>query len=149
MLRHTFLALHLLSAVVWIGGMFFAQFCLRPAAVETLQPPQRLPLMAAALGRFFRVVAVAVLLILASGTLLLLPVGMKAAPLGWHLMLGLGLVMAGVFAYIYFALYPKLVRHCQSAAWPDAAAVLNRIRQLVMLNLALGVVVLLAAVTAR
>jgi uncharacterized membrane protein len=25
------LALHVLSAVVWVGGMFFAYLCLRPA----------------------------------------------------------------------------------------------------------------------
>jgi len=47
------LFLHFAAVVVWIGGMVFAHFCLRPAALATLQPPQRLPLMAAALGRFF------------------------------------------------------------------------------------------------
>ena len=76
MLKQSLLALHLLSAIVWIGGMFFAHFCMRPAAVETLQPPQRLPLMAAALGRFFRYVAVAVLVLLGTGVLLMLPIGL-------------------------------------------------------------------------
>ncbi len=148
MLRQTLLALHLLGAVVWIGGMFFAHFCMRPAAVETLQPPQRLPLMAAALGRFFRYVAVAVVVILATGVLLILPVGMKLAPIGWHVMLTLGVVMSLVFGYIYLSLYPKLVAHCGSSSWPDAGQVLNRIRQLVTFNLALGVIVVIAAVYA-
>lgn len=149
MLKQSLLALHLLSAIVWIGGMFFAHFCMRPAAVETLQPPQRLPLMAAALGRFFRYVAVAVLVLLGTGVLLMLPIGMKLAPFGWHLMYALGVVMAVVFGYIYLGLYPKLVARCQGAAWPDAAQVLNRIRQLVMFNLALGVIVVIAAAAAR
>ncbi|WP_343074980.1 hypothetical protein [sulfur-oxidizing endosymbiont of Gigantopelta aegis] len=45
--------LHLLSAVIWVGGMFFAHMILRPSAVEQLEPPQRLPLWVAVFGRFF------------------------------------------------------------------------------------------------
>jgi len=149
MLRHALLDLHLLSVVAWVGGMFFAHFCLRPAAMETLEPPQRLSLWTATLKRFFRFVAVAVLLILLTGALLFLPVGFQAAPVGWHVMLALGVVMAGVFAYIYAGLYPKLVKNCRNSAWADAAQVQNRIRQLVSVNLALGVIAILAAVSAR
>ena len=149
MLRHALLDLHLLGVVAWVGGMFFAHFCLRPAAMETLEPPQRLTLWTATLRRFFRFVAVAVLLILLTGALLFLPVGFQAAPVGWHVMLALGVVMAGVFAYIYAGLYPKLVKTCQNSAWADAAKVQNRIRQLVSANLALGVIAILAAVSAR
>ena len=149
MFSHVLLVLHLLSVVAWVGGMFFAHFCLRPAAMETLQPPERLSLWCATLGRFFRYVAVAVVLGLLSGGLLFLRVGFQAAPVGWHVMLALGIVMAGVFVYIYLGLYPKLVRNCRNSAWADAAQVQNRIRQLVSVNLALGVVVILAAVFAR
>jgi uncharacterized membrane protein len=147
--RHALLDLHVLGVVAWVGGMFFAHFCLRPAAMETLEPPQRLTLWTATLRRFFRFVAVAVLLILLTGALLFLPVGFQAAPVGWHVMLALGVVMAGVFAYIYAGLYPKLVKNCQNSAWADAAKVQNRIRQLVSANLALGVIAILAAVSAR
>ena len=149
MLRHALLDLHLLSVIAWVGGMFFAHFCLRPAAMETLEPPQRLSLWTATLRRFFRFVTIAVVLILLTGALLFLPVGFQGAPLGWHVMLALGVVMAGVFAYIYAGLYPKLVKNCRNAAWADAAQVQNRIRQMVSLNLALGVIAILAAVSAR
>jgi uncharacterized membrane protein len=37
------LALHILGAVVWVGGMFAIYVCLRPA-LSTLEPPQRLRL---------------------------------------------------------------------------------------------------------
>ena len=37
------LALHMLGAVVWVGGMFAAYLCLRPAA-GSLEAPQRLRL---------------------------------------------------------------------------------------------------------
>ena len=49
---------HVLSIIVWIGGMFFAHFCLRPAA-QQLEPPQRVRLMHGVLQRFLGAVAVA------------------------------------------------------------------------------------------
>ena len=59
-------ALHVLAVVLWVGGMAFAHFFLRPA-LATLEPPQRLRLMHAVLGRFFAAVLWAVGLLLASG----------------------------------------------------------------------------------
>lgn len=136
---------HLLAAIVWLGGMIFAHFVLRPAAVALLAPPQRLPLLAAALGRFFRWVAVAVPVILVSGLWLMSRAGFAHSPVGWHLMLGLGLSMAGVFAFIFFRLAPRLQAHVAEQAWPAAGAVLDRIRRLVTLNLWLGIATVGAA----
>lgn len=141
--------LHLVSAIVWLGGMVFAHFALRPAAVAVLEPPQRLPLMALALGRFFRLVAVAALVIVATGVALLARVGMAQAPMGWHVMLTLGLVMAAVFAVIFLGLYPALTRAVAAKQWPVAAGALNRIRMLVMVNMGLGFAAVAAAVSAR
>jgi uncharacterized membrane protein len=151
MLHATLLFLHLAAAVLWVGGMAFAHFCLRPAAVELLQPPQRLPLMAKALGRFFPLVAVAVLMILVTGFWMWMRAagGMARAPIGWHVMLGLGVVMAIVFAYIYARLHPALRKHVDAQQWPQAGGVLNRIRMLVSLNLVLGVLTIAAAASAR
>lgn len=149
MLRQLLLLLHLLGAIAWLGGMFFAYFCLRPAAAEVLAPPERLPLWSATFSRFFPYMAGAVAVILATGLSMLLSVGFSAAPTGWHIMFALGLVMAGVFGYIYLGLFPKLQAHCKAQAWPSAAQVLNRIRQLVALNLVLGLLVVLAAMSAR
>ncbi len=148
-MRPILLFLHLASAIVWVGGMFFAYFCLRPAAARLLEPPQRLPLWVAVFDPFFRFVAVAVVLILVSGVAMLLQTGFAAAPVGWHVMFALGLAMAGVFVYILLGLYPKLRRHCDDRAWPAAGAVLNRIRQLVAVNLVLAACTVLAAVSAR
>lgn len=149
MLRQLLILLHLAGVIVWVGGMFFAYFCLRPAAAQLLDPPQRLPLWVATFDRFFRLVAVAVVLILLSGFAMFAQVGFALAPPGWHIMMGLGLAMAGVFGYVYFVLYPKLRQHCAAAAWPAAAAALNGIRQLVAVNLVLGACTILAAVAAR
>lgn len=149
MLRQLLLLLHLLGAIAWLGGMFFAYFCLRPAAAEVLKPAERLPLWTATFSRFLPYMAGAVAVILATGLSMLLSVGFSGAPAGWHVMFVLGMVMAAVFGHIYFSLFPKLRAQCNAHEWPSAAAVLNRIRQLVAINLVLGVLVVLAAVSAR
>src|SRR5690348_12877334 len=60
------IALHVISAVIWVGGMFLIYVCLRPA-LGVLEAPQRLQLMRAVLARFFPVVWGAILTILATG----------------------------------------------------------------------------------
>ena len=60
------LTLHLLSAVIWVGGMFAAYMCLRPAA-GPLEPPQRLALWRGFFQKFFPWVWVSALLLLVTG----------------------------------------------------------------------------------
>jgi uncharacterized membrane protein len=138
--------LHLAGVIVWIGGMFFAHFCLRPVVASQLPPPQRLPLMAAVLGRFFAAVALSVVVIVVSGLAILLPAGMANAPLHWHLMLATGLLMAALFAVVYGLHYPRLRAAVAAADWPAAGAALNGIRQLVATNLGLGALTVAIAV---
>jgi uncharacterized membrane protein len=147
--RELLLFLHLSGAIVWVGGMFFAYFCLRPAAAQILEPPKRLPLWAATFERFFRYTAVAVVIMLAAGLTMFLQVGMGQAPTGWHVMFTLGLTMAAIFGYVYLVLYPRLKSHCAASAWPAAAVTLNSIRRLVAANIVLSVMTVVAAVSAR
>ena len=137
--------LHLLSAIVWIGGMVFAHFALRPAAVATLAPPQRLPLMSAALGRFFKLVTGAIVVLLATGLhMFFARGGFDAARAGVLVMFGGGVAMMAIFGHIAFAGYPRLRRCVAEENWPAAAAQLNTIRRLVEVNLVLGVLIIAA-----
>lgn len=143
--------IHLFSIVIWVGGMFFAHFFLRPA-VQQLDPPVRIPLMRDVLGRFFAVVLILVLLVLASGVGLIGAVhGMAAKagaqfsmPLSWIVMSVLGVVMMAVFGHIRFALYKRLDRAVEAKDWAAGGAALASIRKLVALNLALGLVIIAA-----
>jgi uncharacterized membrane protein len=135
------LMLHLLGAVIWIGGMFFAYFALRPAAAELLQPPQRLPLWSAALGRFFRWVWIAVVLVLGSGFYMFsLLADAARVPPYVHVMLYIGVVMTLIFGYVFFSPFPALQRAVATQNWHQAGMALNQIRMAVALNLALGIV---------
>lgn len=136
---HSFLIfLHIAGVIVWVGGMSFAHFCLRPVTAELLPPPQRLPLLSGVLGRFFALVGVAIAAILVSGFALILMPGFAQAPLYWHAMAGLGLLMTAIFIAIYGVFYRRLRAGVAAQDWPTAGAAMNRIRPLVALNLALG-----------
>ena len=136
------LLLHVLAATVWVGGMFFALVCLRPAAAE-LDAALRTRLWAGALTRFFPWVWLSIVLLLVTGLWMTFEVlgGMKAAGLHVHLMLGLGLLMMLLAAHVYFAPLKRL-RHAVAAShWTDAGKRLHQIRIFIAVNLALGIVV--------
>jgi uncharacterized membrane protein len=143
-------AIHLLSVVAWIGGMFFMQFCLRPAAAAVLEPPARVRLMHAAMRRFFAIVVVAVLLVLASGAAMIALASRDATrsglafnmPLDWYTMIAVFVVMLLVFSHLRLVLFRRLDRAVSAQAWPDAAAALAAIRAEVMINLVLGVFII-------
>lgn len=136
--------LHALSAVIWVGGMFFAHVALRPVAAALLEPSLRLPLWSRTFGRFFPWVWTAIVLLLATGYWMIFAVfgGMARAGVHIHLMQGIGLVMLLLFAYLYFRLYRNgLNRALANDNLKEAGAYLTRIRHVVTVNLVLGLIV--------
>lgn len=130
---------HLISVVIWVGGMFFAYMALRPAAVEVLEPPARLSLWVAAFRRFFPWVWGAVILILLSGFIMIgLLGGMGHMPLYVHIMLAIGLAMMAIFAHVFFAPYKRLRQAVAAQDWQAGGKALSQIRPLVGINLSLG-----------
>jgi len=131
--------LHVLATVVWVGGMFFAHQCLRPVTVAQLEPPVRLALWRGVFGRFFPWVWVSVVLLILSGQGIILQIGgMAVVAVHVHVMVGIGYLMAAIFAYIFFVPYKALKQNVAAQIWPEAGAALNRIRVLVGTNLTLG-----------
>ena len=119
-------------------------FALRPAAAELLTPPQRLPLIMQTLQRFFRLVWVTILVLLVSGLAMLLGVGMKNAPPGWHAMLGIGLVMFALFGHLYFGPFRRLKMAVNAANWPEGGRRVAQIATLALVNLVLGILAIAA-----
>ena len=147
MIHAVLLGLHLLAAAVWVGGMAAMHFAVRPAAVATLPPPQRLPFMAAAIGRFLDLVGIAIVVLLASAVALI-ALGNGFASLRWsvHAMTAIGLAMVAIYGHIRLAPYRRLARAVNEGQWPAAVAALDLVRRLVMLNLGLGTLVFVLAV---
>lgn len=144
------LFVHLFGVVVWVGGMFVMHFAVRPAAAGLLPPPQRLPLLATVLGRFFFWVSIAIVAILASGIGLILGGGgFGNAHVSVHVMFAIGLAMMAIYLHIRLAPFPRLQRAVAAADWPTAARNLDTIRRLVLTNLVLGVATTAVATIGR
>ena len=136
------LILHALSAVVWVGGMFFAHQVLRPAA-STLEPGPRLTLWSRVLSRFFAWVFVAIVLLLASGYVMIIAAFGGFAKIGLHiqLMQGIGIVMVLIFLHLYFAPWRRFRAAVARQDWAEGGRQLGQIRTIVTINLMLGILV--------
>jgi len=141
------LALHVLAVVIWVGGMFFAYNALRPAAVETLEPPFRLKLWVATFRRFFPWVWLSIILILISGLWMMLE--LSKAPTYIIIMAILGILMMLIFLHVYFRPYKRLKHAVNNENWPDGGSNLGKIRILVGINTVLGLLTIVVATAGR
>jgi uncharacterized membrane protein len=143
-------ALHVLAAVFWVGGMAFAYLVLRPSA-GPLEPPVRLGLWRRVFDRFLPWVGLSILVLLASGYGMIFLVfnGFAAAPLYVHVMQGLGIVMVLLYLHLYFAPWPRFRAALDHGNAPEAARRLNQIRIVVAVNLVLGIITVAVGASGR
>jgi uncharacterized membrane protein len=141
------LALHIVCAVVWVGGMFFAYVVLRPSLV-VLEPAQRLLLHTQIFRRFFLVVWHAMPLSLLSGFAILFGFYGGMAGLAWNVnaMMGLGLLMAIIFIALVFGPYAKFRRTTDRTRM---LANIDTVRKLIGVNLVLGLITVVIAALGR
>jgi uncharacterized membrane protein len=141
-------AFHLLAVIVWVGGMAFMLFCLRPAA-RVLEPPARVALMHAAMRRFIVVVVAAVSVLVVCGVAMI-AIAWSAArraglvfnmPLDWYTMIAGFFVMLVVLLHIRNVLFPRLDAAVRDKRWAAGAAALDAIRWEVSVNLVIGTLI--------
>lgn len=148
--------LHVLSIIVWIGGMVYTLMFLRPSVVS-LEPPLRVKLMHDVLGRFFKAVLLLSSVAVLSGFWMVGRVAKQAVqaggsytwPTAWVVMAVLGVIMFLIFAHIRFALYKRLQRAVAAADWPSGGVALEQIRLWVSVNLVVGIVIVVAVFLLR
>lgn len=150
MLPKLLYVLHVLGAVLWVGGMAFAILVLRPA-LGALEPAQRLALHEGVFRRFFRLVWHAMPIVLLSGWMLLFGVYGGFRNAGWHihLMHFTALIMAAVFVGIVTGPWSAFRAARARGDAAAAATAANVIRQLVTANLALGLLTVAIAAWGR
>ncbi len=141
------ITLHILSAVVWIGGMFFAYMALRPVAASLLEPPLRLPLWSKVFARFFPWVWTAVILLPVSGYWMIFETfeGMQNVGLHVHIMHVIGIAMIAIYLHVFFAPYQRMNRAIDARDFPAAGMQLAVIRRLIGINLTLGLITIIFA----
>lgn len=136
-MRNLLLLAHLAAAIVWMGGMAFMLLALRAPMAQLLQPPARLQLAAAVMQRFLAMAALSVVVLLGSGAYLL-TAAPRGAPVGWHAMAGIGVVMALLFAHLYFGPWRRMKAAVSATDWPAAGQRMTQITTIAKLNFTLG-----------
>ena len=141
---------HILAAVVWVGGMFFAYVVLRPSA-GPLEPEMRLALWHRVFRRFFPWVWLSIIVLLASGygMIFFYLGGFAGAGASIHVMQGLGIVMMLLFLHLFFAPWRRFSAAVEKKHFPEAAKFLNQIRYIVATNLVLGLVTIIVGASGR
>jgi uncharacterized membrane protein len=142
--------LHILAALVWVGGMFFAYVVLRQS-VGPLEPAVRLALWHRVFRRFFPWVWVSIILLLLSGygMLFLYFGGFGGAPPYINVMQVTGILMMLLFLHLFFAPWRRFGDAVEKAAFSDAAKELGQIRSIVAINLVLGLLTVIVGASGR
>jgi uncharacterized membrane protein len=140
---------HLLGVIIWVGGMFFAHVVLRGAMNKGLEPELRLPLMLKVFDAFFPWVWLSVILILASGYWMLFFVYETETTLWLSFMSVAGTLMAAIFVFIYAIPYHQFSSALKSQDMPRAVASITLIRQLILTNLVLGLLITVISLFGR
>jgi uncharacterized membrane protein len=146
----TSIALHILAAVFWVGGMAFAYIVLRPAT-GPLDPPVRLALWRRVFERFLPWVGLGIVVLLVSGYGMIFLVfgGFGGVPAYVNVMQGLGIIMVLLYLHLYFAPWPRFRGAVDHGALTQAAAQLNQIRIIVAVNLVIGIVTVIVGASGR
>jgi len=140
------ISLHLLAAIVWVGGMFFAYMALRPAMAD-VPKEDRLALWRRTLQRFLRWVAIMVVVIWATGIYMMFFVlsGFGAAGIHVDTMFTLALIMTGLFFWLNHGAFSRFRDAADARDFDTAGGIIETIRKIVATNLALGLLTVVVA----
>lgn len=141
------IGMHLLGAVIWVGGIFFMQVIMKKITAD-LEGPVRQKLMGSTFGFFFQWVWVAVVTILVTGFGVIFGLygGFGNLPFiafkHIHIMTLTGSTMALLFFYIYFGPFQNLKKAIVAKDGPTIARNIKTIRTFGTAQLVLGILTL-------
>jgi len=137
----TIIGLHLLGAVLWVGGMFFAVAVLRPSLAGQ-SPAERMAVWRLVLPRFFRWVAAAIVLLVVTGlgALHLYHGGLFGAGLHVDVMMLFALVMVAFYLFAVALPWRAFRKALDGGDLAAAAHHLDHVKAVVSVNLGLGLV---------
>ncbi len=134
------LGVHILAMTAWVGGMAYALLVMRPSLAMLAAPADQMAVLGDTYRRFFRIVWIAMPLVLLTGWGMVFGVYGGFAHLPWpvNVMQVLGLIMAVLYLVLAFGPYRRF------RAQPNPAAAAS-VRKLIHANLGLGVIVIIVA----
>jgi len=146
---HTIIFIHVLSALIWVGGMIAIRLAVHPALMSISDTKLRLQKLLAITGRFFNIVIPFIILLLI--TALIMAMGMKFNETGYmiHIKEGIWTVMTINFVVMYLR-RKKAQKFFDNNQLADAKLTLVIIPKILLpINIVLGIVALWLGVSLR
>jgi len=143
------ISLHIISATLWVGGIFLVYQVFRPAAMS-LEPPVRLKLFLNVFSRFFPWVWLFIVLLVVSGYWDWQNrfSEFDSTPLYLDAMNIIGWVMIILFAWLYFKPFAQLKTAVADEDFPLAGKIINtKMKPVIIINLSLGLLEAIIGVT--
>ena len=135
---------HVLSVIIWVGGMFFGQVAVRPAmrGMDTLAAAR---FWCVLLGRFLPWAWTAIVVLLASGTYMVFNSFDGFSELPWFVqfMMGVGIFMMMLTGHLSFSAFKKLKRAVAAGDAALAEKPLRQIRVIMDVSLILGLLIVI------
>ena len=143
--------LHVLSAIVWIGGMIAIRFAVHFSMQQIQEPKIKIERTLDNLQRFFNLVIPSIIILLITALLLVFGMGFKETPLNSivHIKEAIWLIMTVVFILVYIK-RNRAQKAFNEGNMPTVKANPEPIAKIyIPLNILLGIVALYLGVTLR
>ena len=143
--------LHVLSAVIWVGGMIAIRFAVHYSMQEIQKPEVKLARTLDLLKRFFSIVIPAIILLLTTAIIMVVALGFKGTELYSIVILKevIWTVMTFVFVVIYIT-RNKAQSYFESKDFKSAKETLAPLAKwMIPLNIFLGIVAIYLGITLR
>ena len=149
--RIELILLHVIGAVVWVGGMMSMRFAAHKGFMQIEDPKLRLSVLSSALERLFMLVLPFVILLAATGAILTIGYNVKASDFGY-----LARIKEGIWTVMFVNLVAMMIRRIKADKalivedYDRASKLLRTIGSvMVPINIALGLSAILLGVLLR
>jgi uncharacterized membrane protein len=139
--------LHVISAVIWVGGMIAIRLTVHPSLQSIENPKIKLGKTLEIVGRLFKLVIPFILILLLTAVTMELGLGLKSATV--HIKEAIWTMMTLNFAFMYFK-RSKAQKLFDSGNLPAAKEQVKLLPNLLLpINIVLGVIAIVLGVTLR
>ena len=143
---HEVVFLHVLSAIIWVGGMIAIRLAVHPSMQTIDDPKIKLGKTLMLMGKFFNIVMPFILILLFTAVILIFAMGKSPAI---EMKENIWMIMTANFTWMYFK-RRKAQKLFDEGKLPDAKAVVALIPKVLLpLNIVLGLVALWLGVGLR
>jgi uncharacterized membrane protein len=144
------LALHIVSVIIWIGGLFLAFVALKPGMLP-IDAEARLAVWQHGFGRFLPWSWLCVVTLLLSGFAMVFLgfSGLTALPAHVRAMMALGVLTAGLYAYLLFLPWRGFRHAMLKFDWPTAETKIAQVRRVMGVTLVIGLAAAIVGAAGR